>query len=487
MKIRLWVKRKQCRNQAIVGITAETAQRKKASATVRDIGLALFLLSFIAVGFRRPFLLVLAYCYVDIVAPQRLSYYLVNSIPVSLIVFCLAVGMWAVADEKRAIRYSSRQALLMVLLVYCGMTTLMADFPVEAAEKWSWVWKALLWAGFLPLTLTTRLRIEALATTLILCAASIFVTGGIKTILGGGGYGTLALLVSNNSGLYEGSTAAMAAIALIPLVLWFRKYSTIFGGNPTERKLLDLFCYALCFACLLVPVGTQARTGLLCIAMLVMLGLRDSKRRIVYMIGIGVAAVVAVSFVPDSYSQRMETIQGHKSDQSASSRLAIWAWTWNYAKDHPFGGGFDAYRGNRIVIDLVEDEGGQEKTNQLVDAGRAYHSAYFEMLGEQGYPGLAIWLLFNAMGVIQMNKIRRKYRNAEGNAAWISPLATALQSTQLIYLVGAGFIAVAFQPFIFMVFALQIGLSSYLHRREQEGTFRTTAAAPKVEESRGFR
>ena len=34
-----------------------------------------------------------------------------------------------------------------------AITTANADFPVPAAMKWSWVWKALLFAMFLPLTL----------------------------------------------------------------------------------------------------------------------------------------------------------------------------------------------------------------------------------------------------------------------------------------------------------------------------------------------
>ena len=34
----------------------------------------------------------------------------------------------------------------------------------------------------------------------------------------------------------------------------------------------------------LIPVGTQARTGLVCAAFLAMMGLRDSKRRMTYIV-----------------------------------------------------------------------------------------------------------------------------------------------------------------------------------------------------------
>ena len=59
---------------------------------------------------------------------------------------------------------------MLLLLAYCGVTTLYADFPVEAAEKWDWAWKALAFAIFLPLTMRSRLRIEAVLLFLTLSA-----------------------------------------------------------------------------------------------------------------------------------------------------------------------------------------------------------------------------------------------------------------------------------------------------------------------------
>ncbi|MFX8012330.1 DUF5935 domain-containing protein, partial [Acinetobacter baumannii] len=78
-----------------------------------------------------------------------------------------------------------------------GVSTRYADFPVEAADQWDWVWKALAFAIFLPLTLRTRLRIEALLLFMILSAASIIIVGGVKTLATGGGYGELNLMVTN--------------------------------------------------------------------------------------------------------------------------------------------------------------------------------------------------------------------------------------------------------------------------------------------------
>ncbi|MGN6122345.1 MAG: DUF5935 domain-containing protein, partial [Sphingomonas oligoaromativorans] len=47
---------------------------------MHDLFFVAFLAGLIALGFRRPFLFVLGYAYVDIVSPQRLSYYLLNAV-----------------------------------------------------------------------------------------------------------------------------------------------------------------------------------------------------------------------------------------------------------------------------------------------------------------------------------------------------------------------------------------------------------------------
>src|SRR3546814_10589214 len=88
-----------------------------------------------------PFLFILVYVYVDVVSPQRLSYFLLNAVPISLIAVVLAVAGWAVADDKRDVRLAPRQFLILLLLIYCWLTTLGADFPKEALDKWDWVWK----------------------------------------------------------------------------------------------------------------------------------------------------------------------------------------------------------------------------------------------------------------------------------------------------------------------------------------------------------
>jgi len=430
-----------------------------------SLALLAFVLAFLGLGVRRPFIWVLAYLYVDIVAPQKIAVEFLDPLQISLVAFIAAFGGWAFADYKLDSRFSLRQGLLLALLIYCGLTTSMADFPEEALAKWSWVWKAIVFAMFLPLTLRTRLRIEAVALVMVLAASTIIITGGLKTALGGGGYGTLRLLVNDNTGLYEGSIISCVAIAIIPLILWLMKHGTVF---PNDWRV-KLFAGALVFACLLIPIGTQARTGLLCIGVLGVMALRSVKRRFLYVAGAGLLALVVVPFLPASYTQRMNTIENNQGDQSARTRVAVWQWTLEYVKDHPFGGGFDAFRGNRLRIETRESGGFANnqsvEVTQIYDQGRAYHSSYFEMLGEQGYLGLALWLWLMASGLWQMERLRRRWKDRTGpGEQWQAPLANALQQALVIYLVGSLFVGIAFQPFMFMLIGLQCGLWTYLRR-----------------------
>jgi probable O-glycosylation ligase (exosortase A-associated) len=447
----------------------------------------LFFLAFIGyvllIGIRRPFLWVLLYVYVDILAPQRIGYSIITTLPMSLIAFAAAFGGWLVLDNKAGARFTLRQGLLLTLLAYCWWTTGNADFPEDALTKWDWVWKALLFAIFLPVTLTTRARIEGLALILLLSVATIVIATGLKVVTGGGGYGELNFFVDDNSGIYESSTLATVAIGLIPLLWWFVKHGTIFPRHWT----VTAFAAALTFACLLVPVGTEARTGLLCIAALAGLLLRYTKQRFAFIAGAAALGLVALPFLPQTYYDRMATIAEPGGDESASTRVAVWKWTLDYVEKKPLGGGFDAYRSNRFTYVMpVKKTDGNTTTvtyQEVEDKARAYHSSIFEMLGEQGWPGLILWLSLHAVGLWQMERIQRRWRRADAEAEatrWIAPLAAALQMGAIIYIVGATFQGIAYQPVMLMLVGLQIGLATYCARIDSARAKLDRSAARKT-------
>ena len=67
--------------------------------------------------------------------------------------------------------------------------------------------------------------------------------------------------------------------------------------------------------------------------------------------------LAAIPFLPTSFTQRMETIQGYQADESANTRLAVWGWTLDYVSRRPFGGGFGAYRQNQIQVQTTNVAG----------------------------------------------------------------------------------------------------------------------------------
>lgn len=433
-----------------------------------DIAFLAFIGFALVLGLKRPFIWVLLYVYIDILAPQRIGYTLITTIPVSLIAFGAAFGGWLMLDKtKWAARFSFRQGLMVLFLIYCFWTTQNAAFPEAAQFKWEWVWKALLFGIFLPLTLTTRARLEGLALVLVLSIGTIVISTGMKTVFGGGGYANLKFFVDDNSGIYESSTLATMAIALVPMIWWFTRFGTVFKPH----WLVTGFALALTLACFLVPIGTEARTGLLCIAVLALMALRYVKRRILFLAGGAALGLAALPFLPQSYYDRMATLGQPSGDESASTRVAVWEWTIEYARDNPFGGGFDSYLGNSFtyVMPVKEVDGNTVtvKYKPVTDKARAFHSSVFEVLGEQGYPGLAIWVLLHLLGLWQMERLRARWQNRSGEAeAWVAPFAVALQLASVIYIVGALFQGIAYQPVMLMLIGLQIGLHSYCARVE---------------------
>ncbi len=439
-----------------------------------DLALFAFVMALLAAGVRRPFIWVMAYIYIDVLVPQKIGWSLVQAIPLSLIAFAAAFAGWLLVDDKTKSRFTYRQFLMVLLLVWCAFTTYNADFPEAALEKWTWVWKALIFAIFLPLTLTTRLRFESALLTMILALGAIVIGAGIKTIgSGGGGYGKLPLLVDADYGLYETSTLACVAIASIPLIRWLVNHGTIF---PKDWRV-QLFSAGLIFACLLIPVGTAARTGLICIAALGIMMLRDVKKRFTYLTAVAALVAVALPFLPQTFYERMSTIGSHEGDESASTRVAVWNWTLDYTADNPGGGGFNVYMGNSFTYKTREaqGEGNNRKivTETVTDKARAFHSSYFEMLGEQGVVGFLVWILLQISGVWQMERLRRRWkdRTAEGET-WQAPLANALQLAQITALIGSLFVGIAYQPYVLLILAIQCGLWSYCRRTDSQGTGR---------------
>ena len=104
--------------------------------------------------------------------------------------------------------------------------------------------------------------------------------------------------------------------------------------------------------------------------------------------GAAVAVLAAVLFHPGSdWADRMSTITQYNTEGSSLGRILVWEWTLHFVQSHPFGGGFNAYVVDTITFPALDDVGAP-----IVIHGKAFHSMYFEALGEHGWPGLGLLL-----------------------------------------------------------------------------------------------
>ena len=411
-------------------------------------------------GGSAPFIAALAYVWVDIVKPQELAYSIINGKPLALIAGVCTIVFYFLNDRKSPPKFTFVLFLLCVFAGWITLTTAIADPGLQAFSwgKWDWAFKVLIFTIFMPYVFRSRVQIESFILVLILSIATLFFSAGVKTLLGSGGYGVLAVMGASNTGLAEGSTLAAVCIMLIPLIHFAYNDSIIFPQN----KYLKIFALGLLVTAIATVIGTAARTGVIAGGVLIFRYVIRSKRKFLWLSSM--AVVVGVLLLADVFSSvwgsRMSTINSYDQDSSALGRIAVWKWTLGFVADHPLGGGFDAFRLNGIAA--VSEHGISYYQPGRMD-GKAFHNIYFEVLGEQGIPGLIIYILIIALVLVKLHHVYKKFGN-DSELKWASNLAKSLTDAIIVFLAAGMFIGIAYQPYIFYVIAISIALEQYIER-----------------------
>lgn len=424
---------------------------------MRSLFLLLVLATFIALGVSAPFVMALGYVWVDIVTPHRISYSLIEGVRLSQIVGILAVISLFLHGPRKPPQLPPLFWLLVLWMTWITTTTTWAYFPEPAWEKWAWAVKAVAFGAFIPFVFRTRVQLESLVLIIIFSLSCLFISGGIKTVLSGGSYGNMNAVVQGNSGLAESSTLALVSAMVIPYILYFPKHSVVFANTKFIRIAV------LSFVALagLTVIGTQARTGLLALCALalsiVVLAPNRDKYKIIFVIVLLSPSIWLLA--PSSWKDRMGTVVSYKSDMSASGRIAVWKWTLEFVKENPTGGGFGVYRANRIQYSLESKDGsGGVEPKIHYGQAKAFHSIYFEILGEHGYPGLAIFLAIMVVTWRTMSALRKGPPQSK-NPEWIFAMSKATQQSLVVFLVGGTFIGIAFQPIPYFILGIALALN----------------------------
>ncbi|WP_043836870.1 putative O-glycosylation ligase, exosortase A system-associated [Muricoccus aerilatus] len=422
---------------------------------LRSVYLTLIYIAFVTLGVAAPFVFSLGYVWVDTFTPQNVAYSILPSIPVSLIMALLAIGGYVMMDRRDPPGIS---LILVLTVLFAGWVTfttaVLAVSPWSAWTKWNWAVKTILFSAFIPYVFRSRVQIEAFLQIYLFSLAIHVLPTGLKTIINGGGYGMALGVVSGNSGFAEGSTLAAVALMLLPIVLYLRNHTIIVPKHP----ITNLMYIGLAVATITCAVGTYARTGL--IGMLVVgtgLWLR-TRHKVTYGLMGAVAGAALVFFTSSAWNERISTINTYQTEGSALGRILVWKWTLDFVAHNPLGGGFNSFEVNEIRFPAAD--GGLEDD---VFRGKAFHSIYFEVLGEHGWPGLA---LFGALIVTAFLSLQRTSRWAKKTPGmeWLRELAYALQVSLITLLACGSFIGVAFQPMLYYMFALSACLAHHVQR-----------------------
>ncbi len=439
---------------------------------LRSLWLVFVYLSFMGLSLPAPFVATLGYVWVDTFQPQYVTYFFLNDIPVSMVIGIVALGAYLLLDRRSPPSLSGETVLQVLMAIWITMTLLWAERPDAAWMKWDTVFKTLVFAAFVPYVIRSRVQIEAFANTYVFSLAANFVPFGLKTLISGGGYGMNLGLQGGNGGLAEGGQLSTVCLMAVPLAIFLARH----GQLIPRMKFMPLAYWTVAGLAVVTAVGTYERSALIGLLVMLTVMVIQSKHKIGFAAIAGVVLLGLVYTTSAAWNTRIGTIDEYQSEGSAYVRLQVWRWTLDYASTHPLGGGFNSYLINHIEIPSMN--GGTPE----IQFGRAFHSIYFEVLGEQGYPGLAMFLGITALAVYRLRRTARRARNY-ADLEWVTGLASAIQAGLAAFLSAGAFVGIAFQPMFWYFIAMAISLNAYMWRVErgaatQAGGWRALSAAP---------
>jgi probable O-glycosylation ligase (exosortase A-associated) len=332
--------------------------------------------------------------------------------------------------------------LILLFAIWITLSTYNAEFPIYAWVKWDTTFKTLIMALFLMFVIQTKAQLEFMLLILLSSLSFYMLSAGLKTATGGGGYGAMLIVGGTNSGMTESSALAAFAVLAIPLILFLKKHISLISIFQ-NRKYIWYGAIALCLATI---VGTTARTGLVALMAYIAIYFVKPKNILKLVPIVIICGYAFVYFAPQSWQERMGTMQSVSEESSAMGRVLVWKWTIDYVATKPFmGGGFESYVANRGQLENYSDQFNISKA-------KAFHSIYFEVLGEQGYVGFIIY--FSILGLAFMTN--RKIMQSTLYDEWSKDLAMHLNHMIVVFCVGGAFIGIAYRPLIFTIVAFTI-------------------------------
>jgi len=369
-----------------------------------------------------PWIGTIVWTWVSVMNPHAYMY-VASSLPVAAaIAGATLLGLVFSRDPKRLPLNAVTVALITFVAWIC-VTTVFAFHPDESVDMLSKVLKIQLMVLVTIALLHTRKQIDTLVWVLVFSLGFYGVKGGLFTIAGGGServWGPPGTFIEGNN------EVALALVMVIPLMHYLQVVTT--------HKWVRHGMTAAMLLTAAAALGSQSRGALLAIAAMALLLWWRTRQKFAMGIVVFGGAFALFAFMPQSWHERMNTIESYESDDSAMGRVYTWDAMTNIAMDRFSGGGFDIY--NEEVLSRYKSG----PDSSLV---RAAHSIYFQVLGEHGFIGLGLFLIF---WILVWATAGRVYRRARGDpqTQWASELANMCQVSLIGYLVGGAFLSLAY-------------------------------------------
>ena len=388
---------------------------------IRD--LIVFIIVFGSLPFilKRPYLGILVYAWLGYMNPHRLTWGPAFQFQFAMIVAVTTIVGALLTSQKRLPR-NFTIAVLFTFVIWCGITTQFALNPFGAYSEWDRFLKIQLMIFMCLILIDDFDKINHLLYIIVLSIGFYGIKGGLFTLRTGGKY----MVVGPPYSFISGNTEIGFALVIIFPLVWYL-------ATMQKKRWLKILIFAAIGLIAISIVGTQSRGAFLAVACTLLFLWLKNKHKIKYGIVIMVMAIIALVIMPEQYFDKLETIRTYQQDGSAMGRVNAWYFAYNLSKDYPItGGGFNAFTANLF-------QRYAPNPNDLHDA----HSIYFEVLGEQGYIGLFLFLFLgiltyrNASITIKLSKDRPELKNQH-------TLGKMIQASIVGYGTGGAFLGLAY-------------------------------------------
>ncbi len=414
---------------------------------MRDISLALFVFGMLPYILVRPYLGLLIWSWLGYMNPNRLCYGFAISFPwVQLVAVVTLLGL-LFSKERKTLPWTATSVLLVTFLFWTALTTFYAVVPDSAWAKWQEFAKVVVMVFVTLILVNSRQRMHWLVWMIVVSLGFYGVKGGVFTILQGGVnhvFGPPASFIADNNAL------ALALCMTIPLMRYLQLHSS-----------LRFVRIGLAVGILLTGIavlGTYSRGGLIALTIVSGALFLKSRGRLAVVLVVVVVGFIAYQFMPPQWTQRMDTLHDAQQTDSGETRIQSYKFAANVALHRPlFGGGFNVYQS-----DSMWQSYGPEGA-----IPRAIHSIYFRALGEQGFPGLVLFLALLIVSWRACNRVRKRTRQIP-EEKWAFDLASMLQVSLVAFMVAGTFLPMSYFDLAYQVMALCAVLLLHVRQRASE-------------------